>query len=143
MGERSRRRGFHRPRNLVHNVKVGRVFTAVVIVAAAVFCGGCGDTAILDQSPIGNFVVVPIVNDTQSTIEVTLCYRARCKSHDITDQLAPGTSRRDGVNNAEAGVAIFRVKTNAGIRCLRMRYASGQEHHAPLAISSSGRCPWQ
>lgn len=122
---------------------MARVFTAVAIVTAVVMCGGCGNTAILDQSPIGSYVVVPIVNDTQSTIEVTLCYGARCESHDITDSLAPGASRNDGVNNAEAGVAIFRAQTHAGIRCLRMRYGSGQEHHAPLAISSSGRCPWQ
>jgi hypothetical protein len=35
---------------------------------------GCGHTAILDQSPIGNYVVLSIVNDSASSVKVTQCY---------------------------------------------------------------------
>ena len=102
----------------------------------------CGSTAILNQSPIRNYVVVGVENDSASSVDVTLCFAQRCSVHDLTDSISPGAHRDEAVNNAQGGTAIFRVTSRGAVRCLRVRFASGQEHHAPVKVSWARSCPW-
>jgi len=119
--------------------------TCIALFSVCLLLCGCdSNTAVLDQSPIRNYVVVPIVNDTDQTIRVTLCYSRTCRGsggHDITDTLSPHTQREDAVNNSYTGPAVFRVTTPTTTRCLYMSYALGQEHHAALLVSNSRPCP--
>ncbi len=102
----------------------------------------CSNTAILDQSPIRNYVVVSIENDSSSPVDVTQCYAKRCRIHDLTDSIRAGGHRDEAINNALAGTAIFGVTSGKTVRCLRIRYARGQEHHAPIKVSEARACPW-
>ena len=103
---------------------------------------GCSNVAILDQSPIENYVVVRIGNDGAAPVQVTLCYAQQCRVHDVTDSINVGDHRDDGVNTAHPGTAIFRV-SNQGevVRCLRVPYTTGQRY-ATVNVSEARPCPW-
>jgi hypothetical protein len=119
-----------------------RVLLPLVLLLVTLSLAACGNTAILDQSPIRNYVVVGIENDSASSVDVTLCFAQRCSVHDLTDSISAGGHRDAAVNNAPGGTAIFRVTSRRKVRCLRVRYASGQEHHTPVKVSWARPCPW-
>jgi hypothetical protein len=119
-----------------------RLSCPIVSLLAIFPLAGCSNVAYLDQSPIRNYVVVTIENDSGSSVKVTECYARRCRDHDPTYSIRAGGRRDEAANNAQAGTAIFRVASGDTVRCLRMRYVEGQEHHAPLKVSAAGRCPW-
>jgi hypothetical protein len=119
-----------------------RILLPIACPLVILSLAACGNTAILDQSPTRNYVVVGIENDSASSIDVTLCYAQRCSVHDLTDSISPDAHRDEAVNNAQGGIAIFRVTSRETVRCLRVRYASGQEQHTTVKASWARPCPW-
>lgn len=131
-----------RPSRLARIREVSRIGPRVALLVVGLSLAGCSHAAILDQSPIRNYVVFTIVNDSPSSVEVTECWAKQCTTHDLTDSIRPGSQRDVAINNAQAGTAIFRVTSGKTVRCFRIRYARDQEHHDPVAVSSARACPW-
>jgi hypothetical protein len=111
---------------------------AVAVALSQLFPQG----PILDISPLENFVVVRVEDDTPEPVEATICYSRACRIHDVSDGISPYGHRDEAINNGQSGLAVFRVKKASGqVRCLRLRYAAGQRH-ASLRVSAARPCPW-
>lgn len=134
MSRISGRSAVRRPVGIVIALSV--VITAVVVIASVV----SPDTAVFDQSPIANYVVITVENDLGSPVTADLCGNSRCSLIETADRIAAGGSVRDGVNNASPGTATF-VITRAGRRvsCLKLRYLKGQRQ-AAVKISDARQC---
>lgn len=116
------------------------ILGTLLAAAAAGVAGGCGGSALVDQAPLRNFVVVSIANDLTRSVDVTECFDAACRSHDVVDAIEPGHTRTEAVNNASRGRATFRVTEGAKqLGCLYVPYRSGQEK-AAARISNIRSC---
>lgn len=80
-----------------------------------------------DISPIENYVVVTVHNDTGEQLRVKECYDALCHSVDSNDKVRSGDRVQDGINNYYGGYAFFRFEAEAAVRgCVALKYRSGQ-----------------
>jgi hypothetical protein len=103
---------------------------------------GCNASApLFDQSPLRNYVVATVNNDTDHQVIVTVCYDRRCHNTDQVDKVAAHDYVQDGINNDSAGLAWFRIQSATGttVGCLRLRYRSGQRT-ASLQVSEAADC---
>jgi hypothetical protein len=82
--------------------------------------------AFFDISPIENYVVVTVHNDTGEQLRVKECYDALCHSVDFNDKVRPGNYVQDGINNYYSGYAFFRFEGRAVRGCIALKYRSGQ-----------------
>ena len=113
----------------------GAVLSAVAALSA------CGQTAVVDQAPLGSFFDLRIVNDTTGTVQVTACFRAACRKPLASDTIKPGAYRDEAAwLNASGGVAFVRVAFGgAQLRCFAEPYRKGQEHGV-IHISAARAC---
>ena len=109
-----------------------------VFVAGLALLAGCGPA--FEQSPIENFVVVRIKNNSMREISVHACYSRDCRRHDVTDSIAPGRSAEQAFNNGVGGVIIFEIRSKGHrVGCIRLRTRVGQRH-AVVAASRAHPC---
>jgi hypothetical protein len=115
-----------------------RVVLLRVSLFAVTLLGAAGCT--LDPSPIENFVVVSVTNDTPRKVEFHRCYNRSCSFHDVTDPVVPGKSGRQAFNNGTARKITLRF-TSGGktIGCIVLHPHRGQRQ-ATVHVSAANPC---
>src|SRR5436309_27753 len=95
-------------------------FRAVMVCGGALIAlagAACSNNAILDQSPLGSFVVVRVTNDTSRTVDATGCWDRHCRNRDTgipTVSIRPGHHRDEAYwNNSDPGVGAVRFVSAA------------------------------
>jgi hypothetical protein len=124
-------------------VRNTRVFAVVLAPLVGLLLMGCGDAAVLDLAPLGSFLDMHVVNDTNATVTIADCWGHDCaRTGDGFDDTLKPQSERDEAAwlNATSGVAAIRVTSASGaVRCLAVSYRRGQQH-ATRRVSQATPC---
>jgi hypothetical protein len=121
-------------------LKRSRLLQFAAFVGSLGALPGCSGQAVLDQSPIENFVAVAVVNDSARRIEFTRCYNARCSFHDVTDSVAPGMTGKQAFNNGTSSTITLRiVRHGLAPECLVVHSREGQRR-VRVYVSAANPC---
>jgi hypothetical protein len=115
----------------------------LVVIVLGLLLAGCGNTAVLDVAPLGSFLDMHVVNDTDATVTIAACWGHDCArvGGGFKDTLKPHSNRDvAGWLNATAGIAAIRITSaGGGVSCLAVRYSKGQQH-ATRRVSEATPC---
>jgi hypothetical protein len=124
-------------------VQNSRVPALVVVAVVGFVLAGCGKTAVPDMAPLGNFLDMHVVNDTDTTVTIADCWGHECArtGGGFDDTLKPYGDRDEAAwLNASAGIAAVRVTSATGrVSCLAVSYGKGQQH-ATRRVSEATPC---